>query len=105
MKQGVLESPPMKKSFLVPCFSAALFLISGSVQADNICHSRAEARRHSALSLARLSYMNRVKSCQTMSSPDRAEQCIQVARVVFERDSQSARARYARDVRACRTES
>jgi hypothetical protein len=94
----------MKKSFLVASFSAVLFLTSGTVQADNICHTRAEARRNTAISQARLAYVNRVKSCQTMSSPDRAEQCIQVARATFERNSQIARARYVRDVRACRTE-
>jgi len=104
MKHGVLEIPPMNKSILVYSFSAFLFLLSGAVQADNVCHTRAEARRHTALSQARLAYTNRVTSCQTMSSPDRAEQCIRVARATFERSSQAARARYARDVRACRTE-
>jgi len=94
----------MKKSFLVPCFSAALFLVSGAVQADNICHTRAEARRHTAITQARLAYTNRVTSCQTLPSPDRAERCIQIARSTFESQSQAARARYARDVRACRTE-
>jgi len=102
--RGVLESPAMKKSFLVASFSAFLFLLSGTVQADNICHTRAEARRHTAISQARLSYVNRVKSCNTLPSPDRAERCIQIARSTFESDSQAARARYARDVRACRTE-
>ena len=95
----------MKKIFLIPSFSALFFLVSGAVQAENICQSRAEARRHTALSQARLAYVNRVKSCNTLPSPDRAEQCIQVARATFERDSQTARTRYARDVRDCRTES
>ena len=104
MKQGVLECSTMNKSFLLASFSASLFLFSGSVQADNVCHSRAEARRHTAISQARLTYVNRVKSCNTLPSPDRAERCIQVARGTFERDSQAARERYARDVRACRTE-
>ena len=105
IKPTLLESPRMKKTFLIPSFSALFFLISGTVQAENICHSRAEARRHTALSQARLTYVNRVKSCNTLSSPDRAEQCIQVARATFERDSQTARAQYARDVRICGTES
>jgi hypothetical protein len=94
----------MNKSFFVYSFSAALFLASSAVQADNICHSRAQARRHTAISQARLAYTKRVKSCQTLPSPDRAEQCIQSARNKFESDSQIARARYAADVRACGTE-
>ncbi len=94
----------MKKSLYVYSITFALYLVTGAVHADNICHSRAEARRHTALSQARLAYMTRVKSCQTMRSPDRAEECVRVAKATFERDSQTARARYAQDVRACGTE-
>jgi hypothetical protein len=95
----------MNKSILIYSFSAALYLVAGTVQAENLCHRRAEARRHTATSQARQAYMARVNSCKTLPSPDRAEQCIRVARVTFERDSQTARAQYARDVRACDTES
>jgi hypothetical protein len=95
----------MKKSILIFSFLSSLFLASEAVQADNLCVRRAEARRHTALSQARLAYNNRVRSCQTMSSPDRAEQCIQVARSTYERDSQAARLRYAADVRVCNSES
>ncbi len=94
----------MNKSILVSSFSAALFLFSGMAQADNLCHRRAEARRHTNMSQARLAYTKRVKSCRTLSSPDRAEQCIQVARLSYDRDTQMARARYASDVRTCGTE-
>jgi hypothetical protein len=94
----------MKKSSLVTSITLALYLVSGAVYADNICHTRAEARRHTALSQARQAYLARVKSCQTMPSPDRAEQCVRAAKATFERDSQAARARYAQDVRACGTE-
>jgi hypothetical protein len=104
IKHTLLESPLMNKSILIYSFSAALYLVAGTAQADNLCHRRAEARRHTATSQARLAYVNRVKSCKTLPSPDRAEQCIQVARATFERDSQTARAQYARDVQACGTE-
>jgi hypothetical protein len=102
--RDVLESALMNKSILVYSVTAFLFLLSGAVQADNVCHTRAEARRHTAISQARLAYTNRVTSCRTLPSPDRAERCIQIARSTFESQSQAARARYARDVRACRTE-
>jgi len=95
----------MKKSILLCSFTLALSLFAPSIQAENICEHRAGARRHTALSQARQVYLARVASCQTMPSPDRAEQCIQTARGTFERDSQAARARYAKDVRACRTQS
>jgi hypothetical protein len=94
----------MKKSLFVYSITLTLSLLTGAVHADNICHSRAEARRHTALSQARLAYLGRVKSCQSMPSPDRAEGCIKAAKATFERDSQAARARYAQDVRACGTE-
>ena len=94
----------MKRSLLVYSFVLTLYLSTGAVHADNICHSRAEARLHTATSQARQAYLTRVKSCQTMRSPDRAEECIGVAKATFERDSQAARARYAQDVRACGTE-
>ncbi len=55
--------------------------------------------------VARQAYLRRVTGCQSLPSPDRAEQCIELARMTFERDSQTARARYATEVRACRTES
>lgn len=105
MKQTLLESPPMNKSILIYSFSAALYLVSGTVRAENICHRRAEARRHTAISQARLAYQTRVNSCRTLPSPDRAEQCVQLARATFERSSQVAREQYARAVRACGTES
>ena len=105
IRRGVLESPAMKKSILVYSFSIALSLLSNAAQAENICHRRAEARQHTAISQARLAYMNRVRSCQTMTSPDRAEQCIQVAKATFQSASQIARARYVYDVRICGTES
>jgi hypothetical protein len=94
----------MKKSILIYSFTVALSLVTGTAQAENLCHRRAEARRHTAISQARQAYLTRVNSCRTMPSPDRAEQCIRAARGTFERDSQTARARYAQDVRACGTE-
>jgi hypothetical protein len=95
----------MKKSILIFSFLSSLFLASEAVQADNLCVRRAEARRHTAMSQAQLAYNRKVASCRTMASPDRAEQCIQVARATYERDTQVARARYAADVRICNTQS
>ena len=95
----------MNKSISIFVFFTAFYLVSGTVQAENLCHRRAEARRHTAISQARQAYLTRVRSCRTLPSPDRAEQCIGVARATFESDSQIARAQYARDVRACGTES
>ncbi len=99
----------MKKSILIYSLSTALYLVMGtvSVQAEIVdpCLRRAAARRHTAFSVARQVYLSRVASCQTMPSPDRAEQCIGSARMTFELDSQAARARYAKEVRACRPQS
>lgn len=89
--------------------STVLYLCSSPLfvkaQTLDVCLRRAEARRHTAMAQARYAYQSRVSSCQTMPSPDRAERCIQAARITFERDSQAARARYSQDVQACRNQS
>lgn len=94
----------MNKTFWTLSLSTLLLLVSGAVHADNVCHSRAQARQHTGMSQARLAYRNRVRSCQTNTSPDRAERCIQIAKARFESDSQIVRARYISDVRRCGTE-
>lgn len=99
----------MKTSIFTFIVSTSLYLLTVAVptqaQTVNRCIQQAEARRHTALSQAQLAYRNRVTNCQTNTSPDRAEQCVNLARATYERDTQAARARYAADVRACRTQS